>query len=163
MQKFCSNCGSKLDYDDDIFCSNCGVKLDDNQENTVNPTTSTENKCPSCGVEVSYGTLICPNCGRTITHNDNMKYLPLIGFGYAITFLKFLIVPDQFNLMIDYLFLIIMSVMGLGIGFHLKNRNNKDAKLHGTVLILFNISLFIFMVLFFILFIIVFFIMLLFG
>ena len=86
MQKFCSNCGSKLDYDD-IFCSNCGVKLDDNQENTANPTTSTENKCPSCGVEVSYGTLICPNCGRTITHNDNMKYLPLIGFGYAITFL----------------------------------------------------------------------------
>lgn len=108
----CSNC-SHIISDGEKFCANCGQKIEYESEN---------NYCSNCGSKMENDSQYCSNCGygenRESKHNINNnqsnnslsgKYDKLIYLGYGLTFVSFIIGSMIANL------LLALCVMAIGV------------------------------------------------
>lgn len=76
MDKFCGNCGSKINYEQDI-CLKCGKILNKknmSEKNIENIKNEKEEYCANCGNKVSNESEYCLKCGMKVIRYDDSAF-----------------------------------------------------------------------------------------
>ena len=124
MNKICSNCGNKVNTDDN-FCTNCGKKLE--QTGLI---------CSKCGCSTKIDDIFCVNCGVKINNdnnNNNNKTLFLVIniLRYIISIILIIHIVyslsvNSYNYTIIFEFLLSLSVLPFIYDYFLYDKINRE-------------------------------------